>query len=61
MNRQLEILKIGQLWINDQDYIVKILDFGIGQVWLLYPNGNKTAWSLGEFFEYYTIWEDVKP
>ena len=57
MNRQLDIIKIGQSWINDQDYVVKILDFGLADVWLLYPNGNRCAWKLSKFFEEYTLWE----
>ena len=58
MNRQLDIIKIGQLWINDQDYVVKVLDFGLNDVWLAYPNGNHVAWKLSKFFEEYTLWED---
>ena len=52
-----QLPKIGEKWINDHDYVVEILDLGLGEVWLLYPNGNKVSWKLGPFMNDYTIWE----
>jgi len=49
-------LEIGQIWMNDRDYKVKILDFGFEDVWLLYlDNGNKVAWKQDKFFEQYIL------
>jgi len=55
------IFKIGQIWINERDFKVKILDFGIDDLWLLYlANNNKVAWKKDRFLELYSLLRDVK-
>ena len=54
-------LEIGQTWMNDRDYKVKILDFGFEDVWLLYlDNQNKVAWTLEKFLEQYILTDEKK-
>lgn len=46
----------GDIWMNDRDYKVKILDFGFDDVWVLYlENGNKTAWEHDKFINQYFL------
>ena len=51
-------LEIGQIWINDRDFEVRILDFGFEDVWVLYLDtryGNKVAWKHQDFMEQYVL------
>ena len=44
----------GEIWVNDQEYKVKILDYGSEDIWLYYiENGNKVAWNIKKFLEQY--------
>ncbi len=52
-------LKVGQTWMNGNEYKVKVLDFGLSDIWLLYPNGNRCAWPIGKFFDEYLLWEEA--
>lgn len=46
---------IGDVWVNDRDYKVKILDFGSEFLWVLYlENQNKVAWKIKDFLEMYS-------
>lgn len=46
---------IEDIWINDRDYRVKILDYGSESVWVLYlENQNKVAWKIKDFLEQYS-------
>lgn len=43
------------IWVNDRNYKVKILDFGSESIWVLYlENQNKVAWKIKDFLETYT-------
>lgn len=45
---------IGSIWVNSNDYKVKILDYGLNEVWVLYlENQNKTGWDIGKFLQEY--------
>jgi hypothetical protein len=51
--------KVGQIWMNDRNYKVQILDFGFEDVWLLYlDNGNKVSWKQSKFLEQYVLMEN---
>jgi len=56
-------LRVGQIWQNDRDYKVKILDVGFEDVWLLYlANGNKVGWKQQKFLEqYFLVSEEEQP
>lgn len=46
---------IGDIWVNDRDYKIKILDFGSESLWVLYlENQNKVAWKIKDFLEMYS-------
>jgi len=45
---------IGDIWVNDAGYQVRILDFGDNEVWLFYlENDNRTAWEMTKFLDAY--------
>ena len=45
---------VDDIWVNNRDYKVKILDFGGESVWVLYlENQNKVAWKIKDFLENY--------
>ena len=48
----------GDIWINENGYKVKILDFGFDLVWLFYfDNNNRTSWTHQEFVNQYCFYE----
>jgi len=47
--------KKGDVWINDNGFKVKILDWGFNSVWVYYiTNKNKCSWGFEEFLRNYT-------
>ena len=53
--------EVGQVWINDREYKVKVLDFGFEDIWLLYlDNGNKVSWKQDKFLGQYILVDWLK-
>lgn len=52
-------INVGEIWINDKGYKLKVLDIGVQSLWLEWENGNKDGWDLTKFIEYYRRHEGV--